>query len=91
MKNGILSVPNLSIIRKVSLPVFFRNIVDIPVHIFPGNRQIFEVGQNMTADFGQHFRLVGADIKHLLIFPLRRYLDVPQKTAQLPGATRRFK
>ncbi|CSS71398.1 Uncharacterised protein [Shigella sonnei] len=38
------------------------------MYIFPGNRQIFEVSQNMTADFGQHFRLVGADIKHLLIF-----------------------
>ncbi len=59
-KNGILSVPNLSIIRKVSLP-FFPQYRRYPGAYIPRQPADFEVSQNMTADFGQHFRLVGAE------------------------------
>ncbi len=39
----------------------------------------------MTADFGQHFRLVGANIKHLLIFFRLEGIKTYCKDGQLPG------
>lgn len=71
--------------------VFFRDIVDIPVHVFPGNRQIFKIGQNMAADFSQDFRLIGADIKHLLIFLCCESVETYREYRQLTGAAGGFK
>ena len=48
--------------------ILLGDVVNIAVHIFTSDRQVLEFCQNMTADFRQHFRLIGTDVKDLLIF-----------------------
>ena len=54
--------------QKRIFAILLGDVVNIAVHIFTSNRQVLEFCQNMTADFRQHFRLIGTDVKDLLIF-----------------------
>jgi hypothetical protein len=45
----------------------------------------------MAADFGQHRRLVGADVKHLLAFFRREGIEARGEYRQLAGAAGGFK
>ena len=71
--------------------VLLGNIVDIAVHVLARHRQVFEFGQDMATNLGQHVRLVGADVKHLLAFFRREGVETHRKHRQLARAAGRFK
>ena len=71
--------------------VLLGDVVNIAVHVLARNRQMAEFGENMAANFGQHFRLVGADVEHLLAFFRRESIEAHGEHRQLAGATRGFK
>ncbi len=71
--------------------VAFGDVVNIPVHILARHRQVSELGQNMTADLRQHLRLVGADVKHLLLFLCREGIKAHRKNGQFARAAGGFK
>ncbi|MNN66320.1 hypothetical protein D3C81_1818890 [compost metagenome] len=61
------------------------------MHVLAGDRQVFELCQNMTADLRQHLWLIGTDIKHLLIFLGFKGVEAHRKHRQFSRATGRFK
>ncbi|MNS98556.1 hypothetical protein D3C72_1329260 [compost metagenome] len=71
--------------------VALGDIVNIAMHVLTRDRQICELAQNMTTDLGQHLRLVGADIKDLLIFLRREGVQTYGKHRQFARAAGRFK
>ncbi len=71
--------------------IHLGDVVDIPVHVFARNRQVFEICQNMTADLGQHFRLIGADVKHLILLFSNERIEADGKYRKLASAAGSFK
>ena len=65
--------------------ILLGDIVNIAVHIFPGHRQMLELGEDMAADLGQYLRLVGANVKHLWRFSAGKVSRRTAKTASLPA------
>lgn len=65
--------------------VLFSNVVDIAVHVFTRDRQIVERRQNMATDRCQHLGLVGANVKHLLVFSASKVSRRTAKTASFPA------
>ena len=71
--------------------VALGDVVNVPVHILARHRQVSELGQNMTTDLRQHLRLIGADVKHLLLFLCREGIEAHRKNGQLARAAGGFK
>ena len=77
--------------QKRIFAVLLSDVINIAVHIFTGDRQMLEFCQNMTADLRQHLRLIGADVKHLLLFLCREGIEAHRKNGQLARAAGGFK
>src|SRR5579885_560739 len=58
--------------EKRIFPISLGDIKRIPMQIFGGNRQLFELSEHPPSDFGQFRRIVAADIEDVLSCPFRK-------------------
>src|SRR6266852_1527022 len=73
--------------QKGVLAVLFGDIECTAMQVFGVNRQILEMGKNVTADFGEFGRIIRADIKDFGLLLFDKRVEADGEDHDLPSAT----
>ena len=72
------------------LAVFPRDVVAVAVHIFAGDRQMFEIAQDVAPDAGQDRRIAGPDVEDARLARRREGVQPHREDHRLARAARRL-